>query len=62
MDMVAIKIKITNDDLLLEEKVDVIKASLLSIIDHLEATNGNVQRARAKNEDYSVEYVHLIAK
>ena len=58
MDIVTIKIKITNEELLLEEKTDVIKTSLGSIVDRLEETGG-MQKMKAKDEDVTIEYLHL---
>ena len=59
MDVVTIKIKITNDELLLEEKTDLIKESLKSVINRLEEFDG-MPVMRAKDNDCTIEYVHLV--
>jgi|GEM_PF-3484147 len=59
MDVITIKIKIKNEDLEFDEKADLIKSHLKSLIDRLEETNGNVQQLKGKDADSTIEYVHL---
>jgi hypothetical protein len=59
MDVITIKIKIKNDELEFDEKTDLIKSHLKSLIDRLDETNGNVQQLKGQDEDSTIEYVHL---
>lgn len=59
MDIITVKIKINNDNLTFEERADLIIDNLRSLADVLEIEGGNIQNMTGKDDDSTLEYVHL---
>lgn len=59
MELVSVKIKIKNNELEFDEKTDLIVESLRALADKVEELCGDVQQLNVKDEDSSIEYLHL---
>lgn len=59
MEIIKVKMQITDDGLTFEEKTDLIIAQLRELANHIEECKGNVQMVRCYGEGIEAEYVHL---